>query len=389
MVEYNVYEKDGVASMLKRFEVENYHGFKDRIVMDFTGTKSYSYSKELIKNKLVKNSTVFGENGSGKSSLCLALMDITLHLLDKEKIAALSQIYTYLGNESKQASFKYVFQFNNKEVEYSYRKVSPLMLTYEEFAVNGKVVLIHDYNNEKNNFISIPGATYINTIGMQPELSCVKYVYNNTIHDDKSALSQMMDYVGGMLYFRSLRQGNEYVGYKLGAENLDDIILNNNALEAFNRFLDSVGLHYSLIPIKHPNGNKLIGIKFDNGKVVSFNDIVSSGTMALKLFYCWLLDFPNLTFLIIDEFDAFYSIKTARAVLRMINSFDNMQSLVTTHNVTLLDTDYTRPDCTFLLDRNGILSLSQRSKKELRRANNIEKMYRAGEFDLGEGEEKK
>ena len=45
--------------------------------------------------------------------------------------------------------------------------------------------------------------------------------------------SLLMSFVGGMLYFRSLRQGNEYIGYKLGGENLDDIILNSNSLSGF------------------------------------------------------------------------------------------------------------------------------------------------------------
>ena len=368
--------------MLKRFEVENYHGFAGKIVMDFSETKSYSYATGLIKNKLVKNSTVFGKNGSGKSSLCIAIMDITLHLLDREKGAAVNQIYTYLGNESREASFKYVFQFGRKQVEYIYKKTAPTVLTYEEVIVNGKSILIHDYENEKINLINIPGAIRLNTKGMQPQLSCVKYVYNNTIQDDKSEISLLFNFVNGMLYFRSLRQGNEYIGYKLGGENLDDIILNSNSLEKFNDFLEDMGLHYQLVPARLPTGNRVIGIKFNNNQVVAFNDIASSGTQALKLFYCWLLDFSNLTFLIIDEFDAFYSIETAKAILNMINSFNNMQSLVTTHNVTLLNTDCTRPDCSFLLDDDGLYSLSQRYKKDLRKGNNIEKIYRSGEFNL-------
>lgn len=368
--------------MLKRVEIENYHGFKDKIVLNFSETKNYSYAKNLIKNQLVKNSVVYGKNGSGKSSLCLAIMDITLHLLDKQRDSALTQIYTFLGSSQKEASFKYVFQFGKKQIEYYYKKLSPLVLTYEEIIVNGKPVLIHNYTDESNNMIAIPGARNLKTTGMQPELSCVKYVYNNTIHDKNSELSLLLSFVGGMLYFRSLRQGNEYIGYKLGGENLDDIILRRNALADFNAFLQILDLNYNLVPLQLPNGKNLIGVKFENGKVAVLEDIASSGTQALKLFFCWLLDFSNLSFLIIDEFDAFYSIETAKAILGMINSFDNMQSLVTTHNVTLLNTDCTRPDCAFLLDRDGLYSLSQRYTRDLRKGNNIEKMYRNGEFCL-------
>lgn len=366
--------------MLKLFEVENYHGFNKKITLDFSVTKNYSYAKNLVKNKTVKNSTVFGKNGSGKSSLCLALMDITLHLLDKQKDKAINSIYTFIGSNQTEASFRYVFQFGKKQIEYFYKKSTPLSLTYERVSLNGKPILIHDYNYDGNNMIAISGAFNLNTKGMQQELSCVKYVYNNTIHDESSVLSLLMNFVSGMLYFRSLRDGNEYIGYKLGAENLDDIILKNNSLADFKQFLEAFDLYYDLVPVRLPNGKSLIGVKFDNGNVVSFEDIASSGTQALKLFFGWSLDFSKLSFLIIDEFDAYYSSETAKAVLSLINSFDNMQSLVTTHNVTLLNTDSTRPDCAFLLDKAGLYSLSSRYGKDLRKGNNIEKMYRDGEF---------
>ena len=60
-----------------------------------------------------------------------------------------------------------------------------------------------------------------------------------------------------------------------------------------------------------------------------------------------------------------------------------MQSVVTTHNVTLLHTKCTRPDCAFVIEDNGIKNLSSLTKKELREAHNIEKLYRANEFEKG------
>ena len=366
--------------MLKRVEIENFHGFKEKIVLDFSKTKNYSYSKNLVKNKIVKNSVVFGKNGTGKSSLCLGLIDITLHLLDRQKNNALRPLYTYIGNDNQEASFLFVFKFGKKEISYFYKKIAPLTLTYEEVSVNGKKILLHDYLDESKNFINITGAVSLQTNGLQQELSCVKYVYNNTIHHEDSELTQMMNFVSGMLYFRSLREGNEYIGFKLGGEDLDDIILRNDKLSDFNEFLKKQDLDYNLVPMRFANGIQRIGVKFENGKTVTFNEIASSGTQALKLFYCWLLDFSELSFLIIDEFDAFYSYETSKSVLDLINEFDNMQSLVTTHNVTLLSTECTRPDCAFLIDDSGIDSLSSRVVKDLRKTNNIEKLYREGEF---------
>jgi hypothetical protein len=184
-----------------------------------------------------------------------------------------------------------------------------------------------------------------------------------------------------MLCFRSLRESNQYIGYRLGGDSLDNIILRNQKLEDFQKFLFQLGLDYKLVPLKLSSGNIVIGIKFENGNTIAFNDISSSGTKVLMLFYCWLLEFNNLTFLIIDEFDAYYHYDVAKKILELINSFPNLQSMVTTHNVTLLNTDVTRPDCAYILDDNGVINLSNRINKDIRKNHNIEKMYRAGEFD--------
>ena len=54
--------------MLKRFEVENFKGFKDRIVFDFSA-RDYSFNQELIGAGLVMHALIYGKNGIGKSSL--------------------------------------------------------------------------------------------------------------------------------------------------------------------------------------------------------------------------------------------------------------------------------------------------------------------------------
>lgn len=368
--------------MLTRFEVFNYKGFKEPMVWDLSDTRDYSFDKNLIKNKIARSSIVFGKNASGKSSLCAAVVDITTHLLDAEKDLTPPHMLTYIGSNSIVASFRYDFVFGKKKVTYNYCKTNTRELLSETLFVNGKEVIRHNFLDETANFIKIPGAENLRTKGLQRQLSVIKYIYNNTIVDEDSIISQIINFVSGMLYFRSLREANQYIGYKLGGEKLDDIILRNGKLEDFNNFLSKMELNYHLVPLKLSSGNTVIGAKFENDAVIPLNEIASSGTRTLILFYCWLLDFDKLTFLIIDEFDAYYHHEVARKILEIINSYENMQSMVTTHNVTLLNTDQTRPDCAFIIDKTGVRNLSSRTKRELRKNHNIEKLYRQGEFDL-------
>lgn len=371
----------GVLDMLKKFQVENYRGFKNTLLWDLSDTRDYGFRKKLVDNKIAKKSVVFGKNGSGKSSLCTAVVDITAHLLDAEKDDVSQHLYTYVGNEDKFATFTYVFQFGKDEVVYTYCKANLTTLLLEAIAVNGKEMLVHNFIDEKDNFIRIPGAENLRTQGLQKQLSVVKYIYNNTIQDENSVISKIMKFVSGMLYFRSLRDANKYIGYKLGSEKLNEIILNNGRLEDFNAFINDMGLNYTLVPLKLMSGALTIGAKFENDKVVEFESIASSGTRTLMLFYCWFIEFGKLTFLVIDEFDAYYHHELSEKILSIIQSFDNMQSIVTTHNVTLLHTDCTRPDCAYVIENGSINNLSSLTKRELREAHNIEKLYRANEFE--------
>lgn len=368
--------------MLTRFEVENYKGFKENIIWDLTSVRDYTYNKNLVKNKVAKNSVIYGKNASGKSSLCSAIVDITTHILDVEKDFTPPYMYTYIGNDNIIATFRYDFLFGDKKVTYKYLKNNKRDLIFESLYVNGKKVIHHDFIDETLNFIKIKGAENLRTKGLKPQLSIIKYIYNNTIVDEDSVINLMYKFISGMLCFRSLREANQYIGYKLGGERLDDIILKNNKLKSFKKFLKLMDLDYDLVPLKLSSGNLVIGVKFENDNVIALNEISSSGTKTLILFFCWLLEFKNLTFLIIDEFDAYYNHEISKRILSIINAFSNMQSMVTTHNVTLLNTNQTRPDCAFILDKTGVRNLSNRTNRELRLNHNIEKLYRENEFNL-------
>ena len=84
--------------------------------------------------------------------------------------------------------------------------------------------------------------------------------------------------------------------------------------------------------------------------------------------------------LIINEFDAYYHYTTAQAILKIVNSYENMQSIITNHNITLMNNQITRPDCCYLISDNKILPLYKLNKKEIREKNNLQNMYVNGEF---------
>ena len=124
--------------MLKRFEVENYKGFKEPIIWDLSQTNVYAYSKHLVKNHISKNSIVYGNNASGKTSFCAALVDITTHLLDVEKDLTPPHMLTYIGNDSKVARFRYDFLLGKKTIIYEYLKTNTREMVLERLLLTVK-----------------------------------------------------------------------------------------------------------------------------------------------------------------------------------------------------------------------------------------------------------
>ena len=130
--------------MLKKFEVENFKGFKNNIVFDLSA-REYAFNKNLVLNDVVNKAIVYGKNGVGKSSLGIAIFDIVGHLTDKERMQV-RYLINYLNLESKKkfAKFVYTFQFDEDIVVYEYAKRDPNNLIYEKLMINNKIVI--DYN---------------------------------------------------------------------------------------------------------------------------------------------------------------------------------------------------------------------------------------------------
>ena len=79
-----VYTKEkttqGVIIMLKKFSVENFKGFKDKITLDIGSPSNYGFHPEIIEGNCITKGIIYGINGCGKSNLGLAIFDASLEL---------------------------------------------------------------------------------------------------------------------------------------------------------------------------------------------------------------------------------------------------------------------------------------------------------------------
>ena len=150
----------------------------------------------------------------------------------------------------------------------------------------------------------------------------------------------------------------------------------------FEKFLQENDLDYQL-KFESQNGLRSLYAIFDNGKTKApFSTIASTGTMALYLFFFWQITaFRDVSFLFIDEFDAFFHYESAENLMLSLNKIKSFQSVLTTHNTYLMTNRLTRPDCCFVMTDNKISSLCNATNRELREGKKKKKLYLSGEFN--------
>ena len=141
-------------------------------------------------------------------------------------------------------------------------------------------------------------------------------------------------------------------------------------------------LHYQLKFVNNNGSHELMAV-YDVGKnMAPFLSIISTGTSSLMLFYVWSISaFQEISFLFIDDFDAFFHYEAAESIILRLNKNRNFQSVVTSHNTYLMQNRLTRPDCCFIMTQNKVTNLYNSADREIREAHNLEKMYINGIFN--------
>lgn len=371
--------------MLKRFSVTNFMNFKEKLTWDLGSPANYEFNSDIVEKGCITKGLIYGINGSGKSNLALALFDIILHLTDKEKIYDKYNLYLNLESKKNIAEFEYVFEFEGIEVVYKYSKYNPYSLAYEKVLINGDEVLCFDFDKQKGN-ICLDGTENLQldspSLSEAKGLSRVKYVKSNAMLKDvekNRAFMSFTNFVDNMLMFYSLRE-NRYQGFTVGIERCTQGIIREKKTKDFEKFLRKHGIEYKLVEQIMNDGSKELYCQFDNGNV-PLTLVASQGTLSCTLFYYWYLQMRKASFVYADEFDSFYHFELSEEMVRMIKNIPHTQIFLSTHNTDLFSNELLRPDAYFLIQDGKIKSIDKLTDKELRKAHNIQKMYKAGVFN--------
>lgn len=381
--------------MLKRFKVKNYRNFKKGIEINLDTVAGYQFSSDCISNGVISKMLIYGRNATGKTNLGTALMDIQATLFGDFTLSD-SALFLNADSQGDSAGFSYTFQFGESELEYRYSRISNQTMKEEELILCGTTIFrcdfsTHSYYFDNLNKIKAETAATdryrqasenitIEADNTEATLPFLRWLISNVALSSDSILIRLANYVRSMQF---LTVGNEFPTRFRKIGSIFSLPIDNSEnLQDLENFLNAMGIDCRLALRELPDGHKKL--YFAHDRLIPFFETASSGTLALvDLYRRFIFRAKKASLIYLDEFDAFYHYEMAENVIKYFkHQYPQCQVIMTSHNTNLMTNRLMRPDCLFILSRNGSLtSLCHATGRELREGHNLEKMYISGEFE--------
>lgn len=375
--------------MLTRFSVANYKNFKEPIEWILDRPGKYQHNSNCLIQKVVGKAILYGKNGTGKSNLGKAMLDVKNVLLadQAENGFDFGQLFLHSDSDQPFAQFRYGFRIGSAEIEYSYQKNCRQQLAAEKLTVNKQLVFNLNFSDPALNEIknlkliglkTLSADHYFSRLNSEDEepISFLRWAYNNSQTSDLALVDQLMDEVKGM-YYLAPNQAIDAINSDLR----NPREMTNDKIERLEAFLKDMGFSCKLLLRQELDARQRL--YFDLQTPILFFENASSGLKTLAQFYLQLDPIlAHATLVYIDEFDAFFHYETAERFFSYFKlKYPDIQFIFTAHHPDLISNHLLRPDCCFLLSSKGtITSLDRATGRELREGHNLEKMYRSGEF---------
>lgn len=368
--------------MLKKFEVSNVKNFKDKFVLDLSDVHDYQFNMQCVKDGLVKDAIMYGRNSVGKSNFGMALFDIVYTLTDLECGFYLKKSEnSFINADNKlcdSGEFSYYFQFDNRTICFKYKKKSISDIVDEKLIIDDELIYSIGETGEDLSNLSKIGAENISLEFYDSSISFFRYLVKNSYLPDDSLVKKMYRFIMGMQWVRSF-ENNQLIPIR-DAGSVATFLVKNDLLEDYSNFMREFGIPNRLRVEERPDGRKSLFDVHDS-KNIDWFSTASSGTLSLTSLYYALNSSKDISFLWLDEFDAFYHFELSEKVMNYLSKSKEFQVICASHNTGILSNRILRPDCYFILNRERLTSLPNATTRELREGHNLEKLYQGGEFD--------
>ena len=369
--------------------------------MDFGNVGGYQFKADCIKEDIISKMLLYGKNGTGKTNLGKAVLDIARMCAPGYFDSRELEYFLNVDSEENCAKFDYQFCFGQIRLQYIYSKDEKGICQTEALYVDGAKIYDFDYTNSwfwHGNLELIDAQTIVVERFLEERaksdgdfdtmpLSFLRWLFANAVFTKESAMEQFRCFVNSMRYIGvSNLYGNTDNANQSAQRRLFLQSLQEDGLKDFAEFLNAMGAACELERIQLPDG--ISRIYFKKKKLLPFLETASAGVLALlDLYQLIVTKLQKAAFVYLDGFDAFLYYETAERFFQYLKEQNpRCQIILTTHNTHLMTNRLTRPDCVCILTGDGnLLPLNKMASKELREGRNLEKLYLGGEFERQTG----
>ncbi len=289
-------------------------------------------------------------------------------------------------------ALEYEFIISGQDIAYRYEKDGLQRIAYERLRVGKSTIFEVDRANGIYDFAGMGqiGAMGLNWDFSDEELSVLGYLSNSLPRKQAPLVYELRRFIDGMDMIGAPKSVSRSVSMRAISRR---IARSKRLVDELGRFLRENGVHERLKVIEGPEGKP--SLYFGHRRPIPFELACSSGTTTFLLLFSRFFmrpygEGPSLVY--IDDFDAYLHFEVAERLVRSFGGVGSCQTVCSTHNTSLLRNATMRPDCVFVIARETqdgggtcprlrIRSLADSTKREIRRINNVEHLYRNGEFD--------
>ena len=405
--------------MLIEFSVKNFLSFKNKVTLSMekgSGDENLDNVVSINNLELLKTSTIYGANASGKSNILKALTCAILMVRNSNSISVEGKwtfIKPFLFDEiskRKPSEFEFIFITNNVKYRYFFstdeNKVYDEILEayYTQKPTNiftRTKTNTYEFSNDKNKLESLAANNTENKLFLATATTWnydkTKDAYlwfANTI-DTYDSFNNIMD-KDLIDYSRNEKKLKEFA-LKLLRE--ADILIKDINVDYEEKEMDST-MTDMLIPSLRRNGEKFkiknVNIELEH-EVIDDNNMhtyklnfteESSGTRVLFAFAPFLKRaFESTKVIIVDELERSMHPALVEFIVKLFNNKEinkaNSQLIFTTHATNLLNLELLRRDQIWFTEKNpdnGVSDLYPLDSFSVRKDENIQKGYINGRY---------
>lgn len=354
--------------MLTNLKIKNAYSIKD-LDMSFIKGK-YEYKEEMIQTDIVNPVALYGNNGSGKSSVVNAVNDL-LNLLISDK----DSFYPLIANfkdKNNNSIIELTFSLDKDTYNYYVETNFKDSRIEKEYLLENKKA-IFTRNQER---IIIEDKEYL--INDKLLLSVRQlYAVLNELNDTKNAIKKVYDYLVNITIVKG--DNSLYNSSLCNYKSVDDLMVTNN--NEIKQILSNFK-GFPIYDFLSENETYYLNMYLDNNENIKIPGfLISDGMLTISKILGVLVNLKSDSLLIIDGIEKNLHPTTILNLIKEAKKRD-IQILFTSHNTSLMQE--LRPDQIYFSRWKKGYSYYFRLTniyENIKEINNIEKMYLSNTFD--------